>query len=151
VEPRPDRGHLDARLGRLVLAAPHAQARLDYGNQDFSGGLTTAWLGSSLLISPDEQLRFWARWWPGELEVSKRAVELTKTLTLVGTSPAGWTLHGKTGSCRGVGWYVGHVEKGDREYVFVASFTDRNPKDDRPAGYVARDLALQILGALGRY
>ena len=49
------------------------------------------------------------------------------------------------------GWYVGHVEKGDREYVFVASFTDRAPADDRPAGYVARDLALRMLAALGLY
>jgi hypothetical protein len=29
--------------------------RLEYGNQDASGGLTTFWLGRTLAISPDEQ------------------------------------------------------------------------------------------------
>jgi beta-lactamase class D len=33
-------------------------ARFNYGNQDSSSGLTSFWLGGSLAISPDEQLRF---------------------------------------------------------------------------------------------
>lgn len=73
-------------------------ARFDFGNRDMSGGLTTAWLESSLRVSPDEQLRFWRRLWREELPVSKHAFDMTKTITLVGTSPGGWTLHGKTGS-----------------------------------------------------
>src|SRR3989442_15322571 len=35
--------------------------RFDYGNADPSSGLTTFWLGQSLMISPDEQLRFLRR------------------------------------------------------------------------------------------
>lgn len=134
-------------------------ARFDYGNQDFSGGVTTAWLGSSLEISPDEQVSFWRRWWRGELEVSRRADELTRRITLVDASPAGGTLHGKTGSCnlpktpgRYLGWYVGHVGRGERSYVFVVSYTDRDPPTDhRPPGFIARELALRILGTLGMY
>jgi beta-lactamase class D len=131
-------------------------ADFDYGNEDMSGGLAKAWLESSLQISPDEQLRFWRRFWREELPVSKHAFAMTKKITLVDTSPAGWTLHGKTGSGelrgRALGWFVGHVSRGDREYVFVTSYTDHAaPTDDRPGGWVAREIAKEILGALGLY
>ncbi len=135
--------------------------RFDFGNRDMSGGLTTAWLDSSLAISPDEQIRFWRRLWRGELGVSARATELTKTITYVDTSPAGWVLHGKTGSgfvARGAGgerqhgWFVGHVGRGERQFVFAVAYVDRAPPSDtRPAGFIARDLARRILGTLGLY
>ena len=139
-------------------------ARFDYGNQDMTGGLTTAWLSSSLTISPDEQLTFWRRFWREELPVSKHAFAVTKQLTFVDTSASGWTLHGKTGSGRAqagdpngdpslwIGWFAGHVARGDREYVFVTTYTDRvPPKDDRPSGWIARDIAKSILTSMGLY
>jgi len=139
-------------------------AKFDYGNQDMSGGLTQAWLESTLTISPDEQLRFWRRFWREELPVSKHAFAMTKKITLNETSPAGWTLHGKTGSgaigtggpkgkgMLWLGWFAGHVQKGDREYLFVTSYSDRLASGDRrPAGWIARDLAKQILAEMGLY
>jgi beta-lactamase class D len=140
-------------------------AKLGFGNHDMSGGLTTAWLDSSLKISPDEELRFWDRFWQGELPVSKRAVELTKKITYVETSAAGWVLHGKTGSgSQGSarsggqsgalqhGWFVGHVARAGHKFIFVTSYADRRaPADRRPAGLIARDLSKQILTALGIY
>jgi beta-lactamase class D len=72
--------------------------------------------------------------------------------------------HGKTGSGAArsagpnkesklwLGWFVGHVAKGDREYVFVCRYTDRVPShDDRPPGWIARDIAKEILARLGVY
>ena len=139
-------------------------ARFDYGNQDMTGGLTTAWLSSSLTISPDEQLTFWRRFWREELPVSKHAFDVTKAITLVNTSASGWTLHGKTGSggvgsggpnqesALWLGWFVGHVARGDREYVFVTTYTDRVvSRDRRPAGWIARDLTKKILTKMGLY
>jgi beta-lactamase class D len=139
-------------------------ARFDFGNQDMSGGLTKAWLDSSLQVSPDEQLRFWRKLWREELPVSKHAFEMTKKITLVDTSAAGWTLHGKTGSGDVVqagskrapglshGWFVGHVARGDREYVFVTSYSDRVASaDHRPPGWIAREIALKILAGMGLY
>ena len=139
-------------------------AKFDYGNQDMSGGLTRAWLESSLQISPDEQLRFWQKFWREQLPVSKHAFAMTKKITLVDTSPAGWTLHGKTGSggagSRGpnqkselwLGWFVGHVARGDREYLFVTTYTDLVAStDDRPSGWIAHDIALRILTELELY
>jgi beta-lactamase class D len=130
--------------------------KFDFGNKDMSGGLTKAWLESSLLISPDEQLRFWQRFWREELPVSKHAYDMTKKITLVDTSESGWTLHGKTGSGDngglGLGWFVGHVGGGDREYVFVCSYSDRERSADRrPPGWIARDIAKKILKEMGAY
>ena len=139
-------------------------SRFDFGNKDMSGGLTTAWLESSLQVSPDEELRFWQRFWREELPVSKHAFDMTKKLTLVGTSASGWTLHGKTGSgavggggpnqasVLWLGWFVGHVARSDREYVFVTSYSDRvESTDRRPPGWIARDIAKEILVEMGLY
>jgi len=137
-------------------------SRFRYGNEDMSGGLTKAWLQSSLLISPDEQLRFWERFWREDLPVSKHAFDMTKKITLIDTSRSGWTLHGKTGSgaiaardgksFRGLGWFAGHVARGDREYVFVTSYTDRaQASDERPPGWIAREMSKRILREMGLY
>jgi beta-lactamase class D len=136
-------------------------ARFRYGNQDMSGGITKAWLQSSLLISPDEQLRFWEHFWREELPVSKHAFDMTKKITLLGTSRSGWTVHGKTGSAamvadgkllRGSGWFVGHIARGNREYVFVTHYSDRaQPTDRRPPGWIAREITTSILKANGLY
>jgi beta-lactamase class D len=127
-------------------------SRFGFGNEDMTGGLTRAWLESSLLISPDEQLRFFVRFWREELPVSKHAFDMTKKITLVDTSNSGWALHGKTGSGARLGWFVGHVARGNREYVFVTSYTDRVvSRDERPPGWIARDITKEILKAMGLY
>ncbi len=150
---------LTPRLGLPRIERYLAQFR--YGNQDMSGGITKAWLQSSLLISPDEQLRFWKHFWREEMPVSKHAFDMTKKITLLGRSRAGWTLHGKTGSTammaggkllQGSGWFVGHVARGNREYVFVTHYTDRAPPTDRrPPGWIAREITTSILKAKGLY
>jgi beta-lactamase class D len=69
VEPRANSGDLDAdsvvwfsqRLTPLLgMDRSRRISRADYGNQDMSGGLTKACSESSLVISPDEQLKFWS-------------------------------------------------------------------------------------------
>jgi beta-lactamase class D len=89
---------------------------------------------------------------------------MTKKITLVATSGSGWTLHGKTGSggigagapsqasVLWLGWFVGHVAHGDRESVFVTSYSDRvESADPRPPGWIARDIATKILVEMGLY
>ena len=151
---------LTPRLGLQRIKRHLAQFR--YGNEDFSGGITKAWLQSSLLISPDEQLRFWKAFWREDLAVSKHAIAMTKKITYLGTSRAGWALNGKTGSSaevsdkgkllRGMGWFVGHVSRGRQSYVFVTHYMDRaTPRDTRPPGWIARDISTKILGQMGLY
>ena len=135
-----------------------------FGSRDMSGGLDRAWLMSSLAISPDEQITFWRKWWRGKVGVSKEATETTKKILFLETSENRWTLHGKTGSGSvgekdsnddtgyQIGWFVGHVARGDSEYVFATRFTDKE-KDitHGPAGWTAREMTKEILAKLELY
>ena len=127
-------------------------ARFEYGNRDMAGGLTRFWLESTLRISPDEQLRFWKRFMRGELPVSARALDLTKKITLIETSPNGWTLHGKTGSGARIGWFAGHIANGEREYLVVTRIVETGkPASGEPRGPMTRDLTKKLLGEMGLY
>jgi beta-lactamase class D len=133
-----------------------------YGNADVSGdpgknnGLTNAWLGSSLEISPLEQLEFLRKVVGNELPVSAHAHEMTRTLIEIGPQPGGWHVYGKTGAgpsrnsdgTRVVGqpwgWFVGWAVKGDRTIVFARLTRDT----ERPAvspGRAAREAVLRDL------
>ena len=120
-------------------------ADFDYGNADVSGipggddALTHAWLGSSLVISADEQAGFIRRMLLGKLPISAESLRLTRHI--VPTFEAGgWRVHGKTGSgwlrsadaqwdkTRPVGWFVGWAERGNKTLVFA-----RLKVGDRPA------------------
>ena len=128
-------------------------ARFDYGNQDISGGLTNFWLGSSLKISADEQLRFWERFWRGELPVSPHATEVTRKITYQETSPSGMRLSGKTGSHlygrEELGWFVGHLEGPKGEYLVVVNYSGPTSASNSYPGLIARGICLDILGELG--
>jgi beta-lactamase class D len=137
--------------------------RFTYGNQDPSSGLTTFWLGASLLISPDEQLRFIEKLYAGELPVSRTAMETVKTILVqprglivnatgehpfAAPWPADAVVSAKTGSAsersgRSVRWLVGHVRRGSRAWLFVSAATGG---EDLPA-LAAVDLAANALRA----
>nr|WP_229414374.1 penicillin-binding transpeptidase domain-containing protein [Massilia arenosa] len=79
-------------LGPDRLAAYTRQ--FGYGNADVSGdaqhdGLTLSWIGSSLKISPLEQLAFLGKLVNRQLGVSERAYGMTAALTRIGNAPAG--------------------------------------------------------------
>jgi beta-lactamase class D len=71
--------------------------KLGYGNRDVSGGLTTAWLASSLRISAVEQAAFVRRMIRRELPVSPSAIDRTMAIMPV-VSSGGWRISGKTGT-----------------------------------------------------
>ena len=94
-----------------------------YGNLDVTGdadhdGLTLSWIGSSLKISPLEQLGFLGKLVKRQLGVSAQAYDMTATLTRYGTVN-GWDLHGKTGASSGLGWYIGWAVQDGRTVVFA--------------------------------
>ncbi|MEN2976766.1 class D beta-lactamase (plasmid) [Tistrella bauzanensis] len=136
-----------------------------YGNADMSGdagadnGLDRAWIGSSLTISPREQVAFLADLVKGRLPVSAEAHAMTRRL-LERTSPGdGWTIAGKTGAAlprrpdggldrgRGWGWYVGWARRGDETLVFATLAQDDPAEAGGPAtgspGKRRRDAFLQ--------
>lgn len=125
-----------------------------YGDEDVARGLTTAWLSSSLKISPLEQVDFLGRMLRRELPVAPAAVERTMALLPARPeTPGGWTIHGKTGSgaprtptgaydaAREYGWYVGWAEKDGRTLTF-AHLIQMDGASDRPAGVIAREAFL---------
>jgi beta-lactamase class D len=114
-------------------------AKFDYGNRDASSGLTTFWLGESLLISPVEQEQFLLRLYRDELPVNPDAMQTVRAILVqprelvinaAGEHPFAPTwaddtvVSAKTGSQgddeRAVRWLVGHVRRGARSWIFVA-------------------------------
>lgn len=146
------------KLGKKKLAG--YLARFDYGNRDMSAGIKNFWLMSSLKtplkISAEEQVQFWDRFWRDELALSARATELTKKITFVENSPNGFALNGKTGSGMGdashdmLGWYVGHIGKGDHQYVFATNYSaPYDPSYKGFPGWTAREISKRALAILG--
>ena len=139
--------------------------RLRYGNADPSSGLTTFWLGGSLVISPEEQVTFLRRLYYNELPVSERAMRTVRDILVQPAGvivnargehpfdapwPTGTVLSAKTGSTsygqrRAVRWIIGHVRRADRSWIFV-SCVESNSDLDADA---AIDLAARSLRAKG--
>lgn len=111
--------------------------RFEYGNQDMSGGVTQAWLSSSLQISPRQQVLFLTKMLQHQLPISSYAVETTKSILFTEEWDNGWKLFGKTGSDLSMcAWYVGWVEKEGDLKIFalvVEEFTTLPTKQDRIA------------------
>jgi beta-lactamase class D len=152
-----------------VKRIQHYLAAFHYGNQDFSGdpgkhnGLTHAWLSSSLRITAFEQLAFIKALQTGKLPVSHAAMQNTKQNLYLGKLSNGADYYGKTGAGRHKvrasdpvpgplrdGWFVGMVEHGAQQYVFVSNLTDTQPP---PPGFstagstLLKPLTLQLLNA----
>lgn len=135
--------------------------RFNYGNRDLTGdpgkdnGLTQAWIMSSLLISPQEQVDFLRQLLDRKLPVSARACELTEQILPSFPSRDGWTLTGKTGSgfqkkpdgtsdrSRNIGWFVGWATKGDRRLIFADLLIDETPHEGY-GGLRAREELLRV-------
>jgi beta-lactamase class D len=118
--------------------------QFQYGNEDVAGdathdGLTLSWIGSSLRISPREQVAFLGKLVKHQLGVSDHAYAMTGALTRFG-SVSGWDLHGKTGASSGLGWYVGWASKDGRTLAFarLVRKDDKQP-DNVSTGVWARD------------
>jgi beta-lactamase class D len=114
--------------------------RFSYGNMDSSSRLTTFWLGESLQITPLEQQTFLIDLYQGNLPIKKSAIEAVIAILVqprgvvvnaAGEHPfdAPWPadaiVSAKTGSAtdasgRSVRWLVGHVQRGERAFVFVS-------------------------------
>jgi beta-lactamase class D len=122
----------------------------DYGNGDISGGIDRFWLGSSLRISPDEEVDFLGRLHASTLPVSPRSLAIVKEI-LVQDAPGPEVVYrGKTGSCQDPGapqphgWWVGSVEKEGGLVLYAALI-----EGPGASGMVCRPMAEKALVALG--
>lgn len=129
---------------------------LHYGNEDLSGGLTTAWLSSSLQISPHEQVIFLQNMIQEKFSISKKAIQVTKSLLFLDELTDGWQLFGKTGmgSVKNIdgnkleiGWFIGWIEKDNIFYPFAYNIRGNkiNPTKRIPR---VRELLLPVVKEL---
>jgi beta-lactamase class D len=123
--------------------------RARYGNEDISGGLTKFWLGSTLKISPDEQVQMLKRLLNDELPFSKRSQAIVRGLIRLDQTPKG-TLYGKTGSQRQngkdvLGWFVGYVVVPGDVYIFATTIRGQGA-----AGFKAKEITRRIFTAMDR-
>lgn len=119
---------LGLQMGQKALQS--YLASFEYGNQDLSGGIpnpgpiSPAWIGSSLKISPREQVAFLQKMIQGQLSISQYALQMTKALIFREELANDWQLYGKLGggdSSDGLeyGWFVGWLEKEENFFPFA--------------------------------
>lgn len=149
---------LTRQLGADKLTS-YARA-FGYGNADFSGdpgkrnGLERAWIGSSLKISPLEQVAFLHKLLQDRLPATRQAQDMTRRIVEKTALADGWTVHGKTGMAYPLfadgsqdlthpyGWFVGWAEQGQRRLLFARLIQDE-AKMAGTAGVRARDAWLR--------
>jgi beta-lactamase class D len=107
-------------IGHKKMA--HFLAKAKFGNQDISGGIDEFWLGSSLKISPLEQVELWSKLFKHQLGFKKENVDLVKEIILEEKTPK-YTLRAKTGACtqpnnQKSAWWVGSLEQNGKTYYF---------------------------------
>lgn len=126
--------------------------QLNYGNCDISewGGsninplpeLNGFWLGSSLKISPFEQVQVLTKIFEGESIYSDKEISILKELMFVAEDNR--KIYGKTGSSIGEAWFVGFLEENDERKYFAVYLNDSSQKDNI-SGTVAKEIAINML------
>ncbi|WP_255298349.1 class D beta-lactamase [Brevibacillus dissolubilis] len=96
--------------------------KINYGNEDISGGIDRFWLNSSLKISPLEEVDFLEKLVEETLPFDKPVMKTVKRMMIQDEQDT-YTLYGKTGTRETppVGWYVGFVENERGTYVFATN------------------------------
>lgn len=122
--------------------------KLQYGNQDCSGELTTFWLGdgNTLTINANQQVEFLSKLFEDKLPVSKKAMSETRELIKL-KEVNGSTLFGKTGTYRNsvTGWFVGAVKKKERTFIFATKISAK----ENASGPNARKITESVLTEIG--
>ncbi|WP_371369834.1 class D beta-lactamase [Sporomusa rhizae] len=120
--------------------------KLNYGNQDISGGIDQFWLCSSLKISAQEQVALLKQLYNNELPFSVENMAITRKIIVLSTNND-TIFSGKTGTAYGevLGWFVGCVEKDGNKYFFATNIQG----DHAANGLKAREITKCILTDLG--
>ncbi|WP_232529358.1 penicillin-binding transpeptidase domain-containing protein [Methylomonas koyamae] len=108
------------------------------------------WLEGPLEISAIEQTRFLARLAQGKLPVHEDIQKSVREIVLL-EQGKNWQLYGKTGwenaPGRGIGWWVGWVQKYDRVYAFALNIDIQEASDASRRIDIGK-ASLQALGVL---
>ena len=137
---------LDRQLGADVIT--NYLQKTGYGNKNISGGLSDYWLGSSLKISPVEQVELLTKLYTNEFDFDPEHIQAVKDAIFLSSSKTG-RFYGKTGTGRVDGydvngWFVGITETSDNVYFFATNIG----ADIGAAGSVATEITMSILSDL---
>ena len=129
-------------------------SELEYGNCDVSAWegnninpykeLNGFWLGSSLKISPYEQVGVLSKIFEGKSFYDSQNVEILKKIMLIEDGQEK-KVYGKTGSgTNGEAWFIGFTEKGQQREYFAVHLEDSLQKE-RVSSSLAKEIALKII------
>lgn len=97
---------------------------MSYGNQDISGGLDEFWLGSSLEITPIQQVEFLIKFYNNDFGFSESTIDTVKDI--IKQKNLDFDIYGKSGSSgEGMSWFVGYVIKDSKPYFFATYLEDK--------------------------
>ena len=128
--------------------------KIGYGNMDISGGIDHFWLGSTIEISPDEQIDFLRRLRANALPFSVRSMDIVRDILVLEKTDR-YTLRGKTGFTdfdgnHAIGWFVGYIETPENFWFFASNIvTDNATRDSDKIMKERKEVALRILKDLG--
>ena len=129
---------LARRIGEKTMQEMVFQS--NYGNHDTYHTLTDFWLGKgSLKISALQQVDFLSRLMRNQLLFSQKTMATVKDIMILEQNSA-YTLLGKTGSCGGVGWFVGSVQTPQTTNAFAFVL-----KGENVSGAEAKRIAIEYL------
>ncbi len=128
--------------------------KMHYGNEDISAWkgngsnakaeLNGFWLGSSLKISPLEQVRVLANIFENRLAIEKKNILLLQDIMLQKGLQNMPPLYAKTGANgRGISWFVGFLQRAEGR-VYFAFFVDDLPENGAKISH-AKEVALEVL------
>lgn len=125
--------------------------KINYGNQNVSGGIEDYWLESSLKISPIEQVQLLKDFYTNQYGFDQKNVQLLKDAIRLEMKDKA-TLYGKTGTGtvngKNVnGWFIGYVETKHNTYFFATNIEN----DHHANGSIAAEITKSILADKGIY
>lgn len=134
---------MDERLGKAVVS--DYLREIGYGNESMSGDLSTYWMGSSLKISPIEQVELLTKLYHNSFGFTPENIHAVKDSICLFTSENS-ALYGKTGTGNMEGkdvngWFIGYVETDDNTWFFAANIA----ADEDANGSNAAKITMSIL------
>lgn len=126
-------------------------SRMNYGNKEIGSSVDTFWLNGPLKISAVEQTQFLAKLAQGALPFPQACQKSVREIILLDQGE-NWKLYGKTGwqnaPDRGVGWWVGWLQRKDGHiYAFALNIDIQKASDARKRVELGK-ASLKILGIL---
>ncbi len=138
---------IDRQLGET--AVDRYIKKINYGNENTTGGLSTYWMESSLTISPIEQVELLTKLFQHHFDFAAEHIRAVKDSILLSSSGHG-NVYGKTGTGRINGkdingWFVGAIETSDNTCFFATNIRASH----NAAGSRAREITMSILSDMG--